>query len=401
MKGRIMKTNRKILIVIFILSALLLAGCATSHKRNPLPEAYGDIAQIPYIPQARFWGDTAPSGIKDELAEIKEQIREKEPEAKYKPVDYLAISGGGANGAFGAGLLVGWTAAGNRPEFRIITGISTGALIAPFAFLGAEYDAELKKLYTTISTKDILNKRSFFSILSADSAADTKPLRKVLNSVIDVKMLEAIIAEYDKGRRLYIGTTNLDAKRSVIWDIGIIAKSGVPNALELVRDIMLASASIPGVFPPVYFEVEVDGHLYDEMHVDGGTSSQVFLYPASLDMRWLKRQIGLKGKARIYVIRNSRFEPDWQTVKPRIIPILGHSASTLTREQGFGDLYRIYLGAQRDGLEYNLAFIPTDFNEKPKELFDPEYMSKLFDLGYQIAQKGYPWKKEPPGFEPP
>jgi hypothetical protein len=214
-------------------------------------------------------------------------------------------------------------------------------------------------------------------------------------------MLEAIIAEYDKGRRLYIGTTYLDAKRPVIWDIGIIAKSGVPNALELVHDIMLAAVSIPGVFPPVYFEVEVDGNLYDEMHVDGGTSSQVFLYPAPLDMRWLKRQIGLKEKSRIYVIRNSRFEAEWETVKPKIVPILINTASTLTREQGFGDLYRIYLGAQRDGLEYNLAFIPSDFNEKPKELFDPEYMSKLFDLGYQMGQKGYPWKKEPPGFEPP
>lgn len=113
-----MKTSRKILIIIFILSALLMSGCATSHKRNPLPEAYGDIAQIPYIPDARFWGDTLPSEIREELTEIKEQIREKEPEKKYKPIDYLAISGGGANGAFGAGLLVGWTAAGNRPDFR-------------------------------------------------------------------------------------------------------------------------------------------------------------------------------------------------------------------------------------------------------------------------------------------
>jgi len=392
-----MKTNRKILIIIFILSALLMSGCATSHKRNPLPEAYGDIAQIPYIPDARVWGDTIPPGIQERIAEIKEQIREKEPEAKYEQIDYLAISGGGANGAFGAGLLVGWTAAGNRPEFRIVTGISTGALIAPFAFLGPEYDAKLKKLYTTTSTK----KRSLFSILTADSAADTKPLREILEEVIDVKMLEDIVAEHDKGRRLFIGTTNLDAKRSVIWSIGVIAKSGAPNALQLVRDILLASASIPGAFTPVYIEVEANGRRYDEIHVDGGTSSQVFLYPASLDMRWGMRQIGFKGKSRIYVIRNSRIEPDWETVKPKIVPILGNTVDTLIRTQGIGDLYRIYLGAQRDGIDYNLAFIPSDFEEKPKETFDPVYMGKLFDLGYQMAQNGYPWEKAPPGFEPP
>ncbi len=334
----IMKTSRKILF--FILSAFLMSGCATNHKRNPLPEAYGDIAQVPYIPDARFWGDTLPPGIQERIAEIKEQIREKESEAKYKPIDYLAISGGGANGAFGAGLLVGWTAAGNRPDFRFVTGISTGALIAPFAFLGSEYDAKLKKLYTTTSTKDI-------------------------------------------------------------WNIGIIAKSGASNALQLVREIMLASASIPGAFKPVYIEVEADGHRYDEIHVDGGTSSQVFLYPASLDMRWAARQVGLKVKSRIYVLRNSRIDPDWETVKPKIVPILGDTVITLIRTQGIGDLYRIFLGAQRDGMDYNLAFIPSDFDEKPKEEFDPEYMGKLFNLGYQMAKNGYPWEKAPPGFESP
>ncbi len=396
-----MKTDRKILIIVFILSALLMSGCATSYKRNPLPKAYGDIAQIPFIPDARFWGDTLPSGIREKLVEIKEEIREKEPEAKYKPIDYLAISGGGANGAFGAGLLVGWTAAGNRPEFRIVTGISTGALIAPFAFLGPEYDAKLKKFFTTTSTKDILEKRSLLSLLTADSAADTKPMREMLKDVIDVKMLEAIVVEHDKGRRLFIGTTNLDAKRPVIWSIGIIAKSGAPNALQLVREIMVASASIPGAFTPVYIEVEADGRRYDEIHVDGGTSSQVFLYPASLDMRWVTRQVGLKGKSRIYVIRNSRIEPDWKTVKPKIVPILANTISTLIRTQGIGDLYRIYLGALRDGMDYNLSYIPSDFDEKPKEEFDPEYMGKLFDLGFQMAQNGYPWEKAPPGFKSP
>jgi len=395
----IMKTNRKNLIIIFILSALLLSGCATSYKRNPLPEAYGDIAQIPYIPYARFWGDKVPRWLQEKIDDLKEEIRQNESETEDISNDYLAISGGGANGAFGAGLLLGWTRAGNRPEFRSVSGISTGAIIAPFAFLGPRYDAQLKKLYTTVSTKDILEKRSLFSILTADSASDTTPLRKMLEDIIDVKVLEDIVVEHDKGRRLLIGTTNLDANRPVIWNIGIIAKSGAPNALELVRDILLASASIPGMFPPVYIEVEANGRRYDEIHVDGETSSQVFLYPASLDMRWLMRQVGLKGESRIFVIRNSRIEPNWETTKPKIFPILNRSISSLIRTQGIGDLYRIYLSAQRDGMDYNVAFIPPDFNEKPKEEFDPEYMGKLFDLSYQMAKNGYPWEKAPPGFE--
>jgi len=397
----IMKTSRKILIIVFILSSLLISGCATPHKRNPLPEAYGDIAKIPYIPYARFWGDKVPRWLQEKIDDFKEEIRQNESETKDISNDYLAISGGGANGAFGAGLLFGWTTAGNRPEFRGVTGISTGAIIAPFAFLGPKYDAQLKKLYTTISTKDILEKRSLFSILTGDSASDTTPLREMLEDVIDVKMLEDIVVEHDKGRRLLIGTTNLDAERPVIWNIGVIAKSGAPNALQLVRDIMVASASIPGAFTPVYIKVEANGHRYDEIHVDGGTSSQVFLYPASLDMRWLMRQVGLKGESRIFVIRNSRIEPIWETTKPKIFPILNRSISSLIRTQGIGDLYRIYLSAQRDGMDYNVAFIPSDFNEKPKEEFDPEYMGKLFDLGYKMAQNGYPWEKAPPGFETP
>ena len=171
--------------------------------------------------------------------------------------------------------------------------------------------------------------------------------------------------------------------------------------MDLVHDVLLASAAIPGIFPPVYIQVEANGQYYDEIHVDGGASAQVFLYPASLDLHWMAQQIGLEGEDHIYVIRNSRLDAEWASVAPRIFPILERSIKTLIRTQGVGDLYRIYLGAQRDDLDYNLAYIHPDFHEKPKEEFDPEYMSKLFDLGYQMAKDGYPWEKAPPGFGPP
>ena len=213
--------------------------------------------------------------------------------------------------------------------------------------------------------------------------------------------MAAIAEEYKKGRRLFIGTTNLDADRPVIWNIGAIAASGYPRSTSLVVDVLLASASIPGIFPPVFIEVEADGKSYDEIHVDGGASSQVFLYPVSLDLGQIRKELEIEGKHRIFLIRNSFLQPKWKAVKPRLAQIAGRSLGTLIRNQGIGDLYRIYLAAQRDGIEYNLAFIPEDFKMESKEQFDLEYMSRLFDLGYQMAKNGYPWKKAPIGFELP
>ena len=396
-----MKTNWTVFSIVVVLTALMVTGCATALKRNPLPESFINEAQIPYIPDARFWGDALPPHILERLENEKFQIQLNDPEARYEPVHYLALSGGGSNGAFGAGLLVGWTEEGTRPEFRVVAGISTGALSAPFAFIGPEYDVVLRKLYTTTSTDEILKKRSVFALLKADSLTDTGPLRKILEDVIDGTMVQKIAIEHKKGRRLFIGTTNLDAERPVIWNIGAIAASGNPNALQLIRDVLLASAAIPGMFPPVYFKVEAYGQTFDELHVDGGVASQVFLYPASLDLEWLKKKIGLKGEDHIFIIRNSRLEPEWTPVTPRVLSITKRSIEALIRTQGIGDLYRLYLGAQRDHLAFHLAYIPSDFRVDPKEEFDPNYMADLYFLGYKMAKEGYPWGDAPPGFGPP
>ena len=396
-----MEIINKIVFIAFFAAVLFVAGCATYPNRYPLPEEHKDAAQIPYIPDARFWGDELPPHILERLEEERIQIQLKEPEAKNKPIDYLALSGGGGDGAFGAGLLVGWTAAGNRPEFRAVSGISTGALTAPFAFLGPGYDEVLRELYTTTSTDEIIKRRSFTAMINSDSVNDNSPLRQLVSKVINGAMLERIAIEHKKGRRLFIGTTNLYAKRPVVWDVGAIAASGATNALALVRDVLIASAAIPGLFPPVYVKVEANGQVFDELHVDGGVASQVFLYAVSLDLRWMEQQIGLTGEDRIFVIRNSQLDPKWTPVKPTMLPIMESSIETLIRTQGIGDLYRIYLGAQRDDLDYHLAYIPSDFDERPSELFDPEYMKKVFDLGFELAKDGYPWEKTPPGLTPP
>ena len=282
----------------------------------------------------------------------------------------------------------------------MVTGISTGALIAPFAFLGAAYDGELQEAYTAYSTKDFFEKRLLLTALTSDAAVNTEPLQGLIAKYVDEEMLQTIAGEYRRGRQLFIGTTNLDAERPVIWNIGAIAVSGAPNALELFRQVVLASASIPAAFPPVFIEVEAGGQVYDEMHVDGGGTSQVFLYPAGLEWGRIIERLEVTGTPNVYVIRNAFLEPSWAAVEPRLFSIAARSIASLIRTQGIGDLYRIYLKTQRDGVNYNLAYIPDDADLKPKDEFvDPEYMRQLFDLGYRLAKAGYPWHNAPPGFE--
>jgi hypothetical protein len=387
------------ILIAFVLSAMMLNGCASIPLRQPLPEEFGDTAQIPGVPRARLWGDEAPSYFRAVIDQPREKLVQEFSGIFGREHHYLALSGGGAKGAFGAGLLVGWTAAGTRPEFTMVTGISTGALIAPFAFLGKAYDAELKEMYTKYSTRDLIIKRNILNALTGSSAVNPAPMKKMLAKYIDQEVLEDIAAEHQTGRRLWIATTNLDAKRSVIWNVGRIASSGRPDALALIHKVMIASASIPAVFPPVLFEVEAGGRRFDEIHVDGGTASQVFLYPAELDWTRVLRELEVKGRPGVYVVRNSQLQPEWETVRLKILPIAGTSINSLIRTQGIGDMYRIYLDCQRDGLDFNLAYIPGDFDLEPREEFDPIYMGKLFDLGYRLASEGYPWDKAPPGFE--
>jgi predicted patatin/cPLA2 family phospholipase len=387
---QIMKTKPSATLFVFIVIAFLLCSCATVPRRNPLPEKFGDTAQIPDIPRAKFWGDESPSFFRANVGQSRDKLMQQFAGVFGREHHYLALSGGGSKGAFGAGLLVGWSAAGTRPEFTMVTGISTGAIIAPLAFLGSAYDTQLKEMYTKYSTKDLVVKRNILSALTGSSAADTAPMRKMLAKYIDQEVMEAIAAEHKKGRRLFVATTNIDAKRPVIWNVGLIASSGQPGALELIQRIILASAAIPAVFPPVLFEVEAEGMRYDEMHVDGGAASQVFLYPADLDWKFVLQRFEVKGTPKAYVVRNSPLKPDWETIYPKILPIAGTSINSLIRTQGIGDMYRIYLDCQRDGIDFNLAYIPDHFDLKPNEDFDPVYMGKLFDLGYQMARNGYP-----------
>ena len=349
-----------------------------------------------------MWGDELPNNISERVEILRQQFGTPEGHNVFlDPPTYLALSGGGANGAFGAGLLKGWSESGTRPELFLVSGVSTGALIAPFAFLGSDYDEALELFYTNLKTDDLVVSRNLIRGLLSDALFDTNRLQQLLQETVSRRMIADIAHEYDRGRRLLIATTNLEARRPVLWNIGAIAKVGTKEADQLIRDVMLASASIPGAFPPVRIKVRVGGQEYEEIHVDGGVSTQVMVYPAQIDLGKAASIIGLPSEEQtVYVIRNGYLDARWEHVDLKLTSILMASLDTVIRTQGLGDLYRIYLGAVRDQAKYRLAYIPPDFKFENKEMFDPEYMRALFDFGYEQAKNGYPWAESPPGFVP-
>ncbi len=383
---------------VLILSVCLLTACSTLERKAAVPASDLSRAQIAGLPSSRYLIATT-AGINNFVDDVKTMNQRLSKQGLDSKSRYLSLSGGGDNGAFGAGLLVGWSDNGSRPEFNLVTGISTGALIAPFAFLGKDYDPVLREVYTQTKPSDIFKSRGFLSGFFGDGLADTTPLYQLISRQITPDFLQKVANEYNKkGRWLLIGTTNIDAGTPVIWNMGQIASVGTPESLELFRKILLASASIPAAFPPVMFDFMIDGKEFQEMHVDGGASTQVFLYPSAAAAR--AKEIGVKRitDRQAYIIRNARLDVDWQQTERRTLSIAGRAISQLIQAQGLGDLYRIYNITQDDKVGFNLAYIGADFNYPHVEEFDTKYMQALFDYGYQRAKKGYEWNKYPPGY---
>lgn len=344
-----------------------------------------------------MWGDAPPRNV----ALIRRQLNAERRSAgvdAHSARNYLAISGGGSDGAFGAGLLVGWSDAGSRPKFDVVTGTSAGAMIAPFAFLGSAYDGDLKEIYTTYGQKDIARRWPVFLIGPEASLASDAPLAALIEHYVSPELLRAVATEHRRGRRLLIGTTYLDAQRPVIWDMGQIASAGDQKALALFRQVILASASIPGIFPPVLISVDRDGKTYDEMHVDGGVASQVFLFPTNFDPRSLDPQDGTSPPRQLFVIRNGRVSAEWEAVDSSILKIASRSISSLIKYQGRGDLDRIYFESRRHNVRFRFASIPPSFSVTEKEPFDLQYMKALFMAGYAHGRSGNQWQEKPPDF---
>jgi len=384
--------------VALIMLGVGLAGCVELGRLAAVSSKDTGRASVLGISDARFLtSDTAA------LTAVARRLYDRE--VKYfaslgrpiPPESILAISGGGDNGAFGAGLLVGWSENGTRPAFKVVTGISTGALAAPFAFLGSEFDPVLAEMYTTIDQQDIFRKRPILAGFASDALADTTPLKNLIAKYLDERIVERIAGEYRRGRILIVITTNLDAGVPVIWNIGAIAESGHSEAVGLIRKVLLASASVPALFPPVMFNVAVDGVDHQELHVDGGASMQTFLYPAALRIGKIPGA-GVRRTRIAYIIRNGRLAEDWTEIDRSTLSIATRAVATLITNNGVGDLYRMYALAKRDGVGFRLAFIGDDFAEPHPAEFDRPYMVKLFEYARAKARAGYPWRTAPPDF---
>ncbi|KPG02067.1 patatin [Rhodopseudomonas sp. AAP120] len=384
-------------LLVFAVSA---AGCATMIPRDVVPERLADEAELAGMPNIRVWGDTSGSSLAAFPSMKRTQIGafgevRRRPGQQSPEVNVLAISGGGDDGAFGAGLLVGWGDAGTRPDFDLVTGVSAGALIAPFVYLGQSRDAELREIFTKYTRNDIYDP-GIVPLLIGSGLVDSSPLENLIANYVDDRFLRDIASERRKGRVLLIGTTNLDAQRPMLWDMGRIAMSGHPQALSLFRKVLLASASIPGVFPPVRIKIQAGGRIFEELHVDGGVTQQVFVPSLSTVASDLDPSTRRLAK-RLFIIRNGKISPEWEATGAGVFSISRRSVSTLIKNQGIGDLYRIYAKAQSDGTDFNLAAIPSKFSVRWAESFEHSYMQALYDEGYRSGLQGYRWMKAPPG----
>ncbi len=328
-------------------------------------------AVIPGIPDARFWANSE----KDFLAAL-----------PSTPGPWLALSTGGGDGAFGAGLLNGWSESGKRPEFSVVSGVSTGALMAPFAFIGPAQDSGLKRAYTEYNAGDI-----FEDVKTPESLVDTWPLKRLIAKEVTPELLAQIADGHKRGRRLFIATTNLDAQRGVIWNMGAIAAKGDEAALKLFRDILGASTAIPGLFPPVLIDVEANGKKTQEMHADGGLTAQVFVAPESM----LNTASTTKLPAsELYLIANSRLSADFQLTDRSLIFVLGHSINVIVQSMLRVGIDRAYGAAKRSGVPFNLSYPALSAEQQGKGAFDNEFMKDLFETGVARGRGERPFVQE-------
>jgi predicted acylesterase/phospholipase RssA len=363
--------------------AVALSGCATI-ERAPFTQREQAQAVIPGIPDARFWADAPDVG-----ARMTPAFAGAEGETSM-----LALSGGSDNGAYGAGLLNGWSKSGTRPDFAIVTGVSTGALIAPFAFLGPDEDATLERLYTTISARDIYKLRFPLAIPASPSAASTAPLVRLIATSVTDALIDRVAHEQARGRRLFIGTANLDAQRMVIWNMGAIAASRAPGRYALFRQVMLASSAIPALFPPVMIAAQAGGRTISEMHVDGGTTAQILTLPNAAIVAG--QAPTLVSRLHLYVIVNNKLNSEFHLVSPKTIPIASQSFSLNLRSSLSGSIDVSYLYAVAHGVDFNLSYIASDYPGDDHKTFDTAYMRKLFADGRRLGATGTFWEKRPP-----
>ncbi len=379
------RIRRQPSVSLLVVAALgfVVAGCA-SLPRTSYSLTDASSARVLDLTELRRYADEPAATFRQDRHQV----------VLRGPRTYLALSGGGADGAYGAGVLSGWTEAGTRPSFSIVSGVSTGALIAPFAFLGPDHDATLRDLYTSGVAETLLDAPNPFNAIFGAGLFGNTRLRELVAKYIDVNFVAAVAAEYAKGRQLLIVTTNLDTQRTAIWNMGGIATLGTPEALNLFRDVVAASASLPVVFPPMLVSAEANGRRFQEMHVDGGVTAPVLTLPEAFLLRDAK--LANAGDLQLYILINNKVEREFQLVPNSTIEIAARSSSTILKTQTRSILYSTYDFARRNKFGFNLTYIEGRIPAAASSGFDTAYMRGLFQYGYERARSGQVWSKSPP-----
>ncbi|MGY8637945.1 patatin-like phospholipase family protein [Bradyrhizobium sp. 14AA] len=363
-------------IGFLVLACNLALGACTSLPRTPYTAAEASTSRVLDIDGLRRYADEP----------VTKFSFEKDNSNATK--SYLALSGGGGDGAYGVGVLNGWTAARTRPTFSVVSGVSTGGLIAPFAFLGSQYDDTLKEVYTSGIAESLLNDPSIMRVLFGSGLFGNTRLRELVARYVGPEIMAQVARENAKGRKLLVVTTDLDTQRTAIWDMGKIAAVATPEALKLFRDVMAASASIPLVFPPIMIDAEGQGRKFQEMHVDGGVTAPVLTLPEAL-----LTQDRLPGNAKmnIYILVNKKIERNFELVSNSTIDVASRSLSAITQSQTRSIIFSTYDFAKRNRLGFHLSYIARDYPAPPSEGFDTSYMRALYQYGYEKAAAGQAW----------
>jgi hypothetical protein len=390
------------------LMIFLTLGCQANRQTRrecPTPSDLGmntrdmvDKARQDEFDALLDFNDFAVRADKTRKLAFEAAMKERNPNAPpFRAKNVLSLSGGGSFGAFSAGIICGWTAKGDRPNFDVVTGISTGALIAPFAFLGPAYDEQLKTFYTTLEDRD-LYKMELLRGLFREALADNTPLAKKIEEELTPEVIAEIALEHQKGRRLYIGTTEAESKRFVIWDIGAIASRGRCEDRKLIVQILLGSSAIPGVFPPQHIAVDVDGMCVTEKHVDGGVSQAIFIMPPYVppEHRSNHHNTDLAG-TNLYLVVAGKLYADLEKIKPMALNLVGKEISAMIYAQTRGDLQRIFTASMLTGMNYHLTAIPPEYPAPTSGMaFKIPILTGMFNEGYRMMTEGVAWRRTPP-----
>ncbi|MBC8051369.1 MAG: patatin-like phospholipase family protein [Chitinophagales bacterium] len=363
-----------------------IAACS-SLPRTQFTEAEQGMAEVPGMRDVRFWAD-AP---KNEIERIIGKAALDQAARRQGGFTYLAMSGGASDGAYGAGVMNGWTRRGDRPEFTLVSGVSAGALIAPFAFLGPDYDKPLMLAFTTGIAESLGGDGGSLLSLLGQQDVQRETLYNLVASYVDELFMRRVAEEHAKGRRLLIVTVNLDAQRAVVWNMGAIAASRHPQSLKLFRDVLTASSSIPGVFAPTRIEVTAGGRTFSELHVDGGVITPVFTVPESFILAG--GGVRASGPAsRIFIVMNSRLSPEFEVVEAGILPLAGRSLSTLLKSQARLTLLTTLEFTRTNRFGFNLTYIDDGFPQDMKADFSAAYMSAVYEYGFRKGASEQLWQ---------